>query len=207
VAVEAFYLGKYELTQSQWQTLMGTNPSVHQGKEFADAEKMPVEHVSWQDCQALLRPLNERVPGAGFRLPTEAEWEYACRAGSRPPPEGSALGQFAWFRANSVRQPRGENPSQDPNAWSPRPVGTKKPNPWGLYDMQGNVAEWCSSLYRPYLYDAKDGRESPDGPGLRVVRGGSYADSAEELDPALRHGERPQRRFRWNGVRIARSVP
>jgi formylglycine-generating enzyme required for sulfatase activity len=207
VAIEPFYLGKFELTQAQWQALMGTNPSVHQGKEFADAGRMPVDHVSWQDCQAFLKRLNERVSGGGFRLPTEAEWEYACRAGTSRPPDQSTLGEYAWFRANSLRKPVGENTSQSPDPWAPRPVGTRKPNHWGLHDMQGNVAEWCSSLYRPYLYDPKDGREATDGQGLRVVRGGSYADSAESLDSALRHSERPQRRFRWNGLRLARRVP
>jgi len=86
-------------------------------------------------------------------------------------------------------------------------VGTKQPNRWGLYDMQGNVSEWCSTLYRPYLYDPKDGRESLTEPGLRVLRGGGFADAAESLDPAARHAERPQRRYRWNGLRLARSVP
>ena len=72
--------------------------------------------------------------------------------------------------------------------------------------MQGNVAEWCSSLYRPYLYDPTDGRESPTERGLRVVRGGSYADAADALEPSARHAERPHRRFRWNGLRLARSI-
>jgi formylglycine-generating enzyme required for sulfatase activity len=207
VTIEAFYLGKFELTQAQWQALMGANPSVHQGKAFADAGRMPVEHVSWHDCQALVKRLNERVPGGGFRLPTEAEWEYACRAGADAPPGRLMLGQLAWFRENSSRQPPGGDPSQGPEAWSPRPVGTKKPNAWGLYDMQGNVSEWCSSLDRPYPYDPRDGREALDGPGLRVLRGGNFADAAEGLDPALRHSERPQRRYRWNGVRLARSAP
>ena len=206
VDVEAFYLGKFEMTQAQWKALMSTNPSIHQGKEFPQAGRMPVEHVSWNDCQAMIQRLNERVPGGGFRLPTEAEWEYACRAASDSPLDHRALEQFAWFRGNSLRQPAGKATSQNPDTWAPRPVGTKKPNRWGLYDMQGNVSEWCSSFYRPYLYDAKDGRELLDKAGLRVLRGGHFADSAESLDPALRHPERPHRRYRWNGLRLARSV-
>jgi formylglycine-generating enzyme required for sulfatase activity len=207
VPVEAFYLGRFELTQAQWQALMGSNPSVHQGKAFADAGRMPVEHVSWNDCQVLIKRLNQRVAGGGFRLPTEAEWEYACRAGSDTPPERVLLGQFAWYRENSSRQAPGSSSSQSPDAWAPQPVGTKKPNAWGLYDMQGNVSEWCSSLYHPYLYDAKDGREALDGAGLRVLRGGSFADAADALNPAFRHSERPERRYRWNGLRLARSLP
>jgi formylglycine-generating enzyme required for sulfatase activity len=207
VAIEALYLGKFELTQAQWQALMGANPSLHQGKEFADAAHMPVERVSWDDCQLLVKRLNERVAGGGFRLPNEAEWEYACRAGGAAEPE---LGQRAWFRDNSRRKPAtgpGDNSSQSPDVWAPRRVGLKKPNAWGLYDMQGNVSEWCSSLFRPYLYDARDGREALDASGLRVLRGGSFADAAEGLDPALRHSERSQRRYRWNGLRLARTVP
>jgi formylglycine-generating enzyme required for sulfatase activity len=205
VAVAAFYLGKFELTQAQWQALMGANPSIHQARAFADAASMPVEYVSWNDCQELIKRLNARVPGGGFRLPTEAEWEYACRAGAKEPLQGAALEQSAWFRANSRRPSAGDS-SQSPEAWSPRPVGTKRGNPWGLHDMQGNVSEWCASLYRPYPYDPNDRRESLDAPGMRVVRGGGFADSAEGLDPALRHDDRPQRRYRWNGLRLARGV-
>jgi formylglycine-generating enzyme required for sulfatase activity len=204
VAIEAFYLGQWEVTQAQWKAIMGTNPSVHQGRAFADAEKMPVENISWDDCQAFLKRLNERVPGGGFRLPTEAEWEYACRAGGEGP-DPKRLGEFTWFRENSLRQPSGET-AQKPDAWAPRPVGTKRPNRWGLYDMQGNVSEWCSSLWQPYPFDPRDGRESPDRRGQRVLRGGHFADSVESLDPALRHAERTHRRLRWNGLRLARTV-
>jgi formylglycine-generating enzyme required for sulfatase activity len=150
--------------------------------------------------------LNERASGGGFRLPTEAEWEYACRAGGEGP-DRKQRDQFAWFRENSLRRTSGEQTSTKPDAWAPQPVGTKKPNRWGLYDMQGNVSEWCSSLYQPYLYDARDGRESPNKPGPRVLRGGHFADSAESLSPTLRHSERTQRRLRWNGLRLARTVP
>jgi len=197
--------------------VMGSNPSIHQGPEFADRERMPVENVSWDECQAFVRTLHERLPGGGFRLPTEAEWEYACRAASpRPGVVGQAssltmdlttLVRFAWFRDNSARKTDAGAVSQQADTWAPRPVGTKQPNGWGVYDMQGNVSEWCSTLYRPYLYDPKDGRESLTAPGLRVLRGGGFADSAESLDPAARHAERPQRRYRWNGLRLARSVP
>lgn len=93
------------------------------------------------------------------------------------------------------------------DALAPRPAGTRKPNAWGFVDMQGNVGEWCSSLSRPYLYRPDDGRESLKAPGLRVVRGGNYADSPALLDPAFRHTERPYRRLRFNGLRLARDVP
>ncbi|MCH2210538.1 MAG: SUMF1/EgtB/PvdO family nonheme iron enzyme [Fuerstiella sp.] len=211
VRISPFYLGRYEITQSQWREVMGNNPSVHQGPDFPEADQMPVEHVSWNDCQEFLRRLNSRVSGAGFRLPTEAEWEYACLSGaaatravsdSAGPP-----GRYAWFRSNSKRLSQPDQAFLEIGVYAPRPVGMKQPNAWSFHDMRGNVAEWCSSLFRPYLYDANDGRESMSVEGKRVVRGGGFADSATSLDPARRHSERPHRRFRWNGLRLARDVP
>ncbi|MCC6858686.1 MAG: SUMF1/EgtB/PvdO family nonheme iron enzyme [Bryobacterales bacterium] len=199
VRVEPFYLGKFEVTQAEWKRVMGQNPSAQPG------DALPVERVSWQDCQAFLAKLNEQVPGGGFRLPTEAEWEYACRAG-RAPVEGEALARVAWYRGNSMVAEKAGGEFQQTEAWAPRAVGTREANPWGFHDMQGNVWEWCSSLFRPYVYKAEDGRESPGAAGMRVMRGGGYADAADSLHPAFRHAERPDRRLRWNGLRVARSV-
>ena len=211
VRVDAFYLGRYEVTQGQWQTIMGENPSAHQGDGFPDARRMPVERVSWNDCQEFLRRLNARIAGSQFRLPTEAEWEYACRAGGEEPQGGAdsseIVGRRAWYRANSARVANPDKLFLQIDAYSPRPVGMRQPNVWSFYDMQGNIAEWCSSLLRPYLYDTADGRESVSAKGMRVLRGGGFADGAMSLDPALRHAERPHRRLRWNGLRLARDVP
>ena len=190
VHVEAFYLGKYEVTRAEWKALMGTDPSAQ--KSSADADRLPVDHVSWEDAQAFVSKLNQRVAGGGFRLPTEAEWEYAARAGE--PADAASLERVAWFNA----------PAQ---ASAPHSVGSLQPDKLGLFDMQGNVWEWCSSLYMPYPYDSSDGRESLSAAGLRVLRGGGFADTADLLDPAARHAERPQRRLRSNGLRIARTVP
>jgi formylglycine-generating enzyme required for sulfatase activity len=213
VEVTAFYLGKYELTQAQWKALMGANPSFHQGKKFAGEDRMPVEQVSWDDCQALLQKINARSPVGGFRLPTEAEWEYAARAGSTDPLNATEVLRYAWVRENS------EPPDAPPPVRTglyligagttsvPHPVGTSEPNRWGLYDMLGNVSEWCSSLYEPYPYSASDGRESAAGQGTRVVRGANFADYVENADAAQRHGDRPDHRLRWNGVRLAFSPP
>jgi len=207
VGVDTFYLGVYEVTQAEWQKVMGTNPSAHQGEAFDDSALLPVERVSWEDCQAFIEKLNEQVPDGGFRLPTEAEWEYACRAGAGVSRAPEKLEWRAWHYGNSLRvQPKaGEFPP--PDSFSPRPVGTKAPNAWGLFDMQGNVSEWCSHPLRPYVADSSEGEKSAAPPALRVLRGGGYMDGPEGLHPAMRHGERPYRRLRWNGLRLARSVP
>jgi formylglycine-generating enzyme required for sulfatase activity len=181
VSVAPFYLGRFEITQAEWSKVMGANPSAHQGA-FPNAGSLPVEQVSWEDSQAFIRKLNQTIPGGSFRLPTEAEWEFAARTGESQS-QGAAGGQ------------------------SPRPAGRGGPNRLGLYDMLGNVWEWCSSLSRPYPFDATDGRESPNSAGLRILRGGGFADPFDLHDPALRHAERPDRRFRWNGLRLARDVP
>jgi tetratricopeptide (TPR) repeat protein len=161
VRIAPLYLGKYELTQEQWTKVMGANPSARQGG------RMPVEQVSWEDCRQFIARLNARVRGGGFRLPTEAEWEYA--AGAEAVETDSAL------RA-------------------PRAVGSGQPNKFGFFDMRGNVWEWCSTLFRPYPYDAADGRESAEDAGLRVLRGAGYSDTSW-FDSTSRHSERPQRRL------------
>ena len=207
VRVEAFYLGRFEVTQAEWRAVMGTNPARHQGESFPESGRMPVEQVSWDDCIQFIRRLNGRVTGGGFRLPTEAEWEYACRAGGDQKLRPDEVAESAWYRPHSRRQAEPEGEFFELDAFSPRPVGTRRPNRRGFFDMKGNVGEWCSSLWRPYGYDGRDGRESPVQTGLRVVRGGSFGDSAAGLDPTLRHAERPKRRLRFNGLRLARNVP
>lgn len=128
-----FHLGKFEVTQKQWQAVMGANPSFYQG------ENRPVEQVSWNDCQAFVAKLNETITGFAFRLPTEAEWEYACRAGTTTEyshGDGTAnLAEYAWFTGNAQR--------------TTHPVGELKPNPWGLHDIHGNVWEWVQDWYGP----------------------------------------------------------
>ena len=200
VSIKPFYLGKFEVTQNDWKAVMGTNPSAHN-----TSGKLPVERVSWHDAQEFVRRLNERVAAGEFRLPTEAEWEYAARSGDELF-RRFELDRHAWYRENS-----GESaPDVDfrkVDTYSTHPVGEKEPNRWGFYDMNGNVWEWTSSLLRRYFYDPADDRESPTASGQRVMRGGGYADMADLLHPALRHGERPSRRYRWNGLRVARDIP
>jgi len=191
VRIEPFYLATHELTQQLWSQFIPDNPSPNK------AHNLPVHNISWNDAQQFLTRLNARIPSAGFRLPTEAEWELAGQ-GTTPTSENS------WHRANTAA-PAPQGKFNESNAYSPQPVGTKQPNARGLYDLTGNIAEWCSSLFQPYPYNAKDGRENPQSQGLRTLRGGAYPDSLPDLNPAARHSARPNTRIPWNGLRLART--
>ncbi|MEI8375314.1 MAG: formylglycine-generating enzyme family protein [Planctomycetota bacterium] len=162
-----FYLGKHEVTQEQWKVVKGSNPS------YVNSSTHPVERVSWEDCQRFLDKLNGRQgnPKGKFQLPTEAQWEYACRAGSTKKhcfgDDVSQLGDYAWYDTNSGRRTH--------------PVGRKKPNAFGLYDMHGNVGEWCQDWWHEDYY-AKSPTADPTGPTTgtaHVRRGGSAYLSAE----------------------------
>ena len=203
VRVGAFYLGEFEVTQGEWERVMGSNPSAYQeieGENAGSPDRLPVETVSWDDCQDFVAKLNEAVPGGGFRLPTEAEWEFACRAGGDGASD-DALDEFAWFSKNSRTSAESDEPFKDIRFHAPRPVGTRKPNAWGFYDMQGNVREWCAGEYHEYVTGT-----SPGGEAKRVLRGGGFQESAAFLHPAFRHPERPYRHFRFYGLRVARTV-
>jgi formylglycine-generating enzyme required for sulfatase activity len=153
-----FYLGKFEVTQEEWQTVMGNNPSQFKGA------RRPVETVSWSDCQEFLKKLASKSRKLTFLLPTEAEWEYACRAGSKTEysfgNETKRLREYAWYEGNS------ESKTHD--------VGTKKPNRWKLYDMHGNVAEWCADWYGPYKSATQANPIERLVGSNRVVRGSSW---------------------------------
>jgi len=185
-----FYVGKYLVTQEQWKAVMSDNPSYFPGS------KNPVEHVNWHDCQQFLGKLNEKF-GVGrgkFQLPTEAQWEYACRAGSTWQfsfgDDESRLDEYAWYRENS--------------GGKPHPVGEKKPNAWGLYDMYGNVWEWCADWYDEGYY-AKSPTDDPEGPSMgtaRVNRGGGWRDSAGGCRSAIRSNVPPETRNSGLGFRV-----
>ncbi len=129
----AYYIGKYEVTQREWTDVMGTNPSVFQGRRVVDdATRHPVDSVTWEDAQRFIVKLNQMEQTTGYRLPTEFEWEYAARAGARADPSWDEIRELAW--------------EQDIEHASTHLVGTKKPNAWGLYDMLGNVWEWVGGL-------------------------------------------------------------
>ena len=196
VSVQPFYLARTELTQSAWAAVVKENPSARRGDD------LPVNNVSWKDAEQWIDHLNKRVPGGSFRLPTEVEWEFAARSGSTQ----REISLRAWFKANSTPKAASGDFRQI-DEYAPQPVGTREADSRGIYDLAGNVWEWCSTLMRPYPYDARDGRESPDADGMRVLRGGGFADSVEYLSPTFRHAERPDRRLLFNGIRIARTVP
>ena len=185
---KAFFLGRREVTQEQWQAIMGAAP------RGATGPKHPVTHVSWDDCQAFLTEFNKRVRGPKYRLPTEAEWEYACRAGTTTTcsfgDDAAQAAAYAWCRHNA--------------GGAPHRVGAKKPNPWGLFDMHGNVWEWCRDWYGPYR---AANQVDPSGPARgeqRVLRGGSWANSAAVCSSACRYRALPGSRSPTYGFRIAR---
>ena len=184
---QPFYLGKYEVTQAQWEAVMGSNPSESKGIY------LPVECVSWEDCQNFIKKLNCKGVGT-FRLPTEAEWEYACRAGTTGDHAGK-IDEMAWYgKMNEFRK---------------QPVGMKKANPWGLYDMHGNVFEWCQDWYGDYSQDKQtDPKGATDGAG-RVIRGGSLYYDADDCRSAYRYPfpVSPLHRDILLGFRLVREVP
>ncbi|MBF0186774.1 MAG: formylglycine-generating enzyme family protein [Magnetococcales bacterium] len=188
---QPFYMGKYEVTQQQWIAVMGDNPSKYKGKD------RPVEQVNWRDVKKFIRKLNKSEGGKRYRLPTEAEWEYACRAGSTTTysfgDSPRKIGEYAWFDDNSDDETH--------------PVGQKKPNAWGLYDMHGNVWEWVADWYDKSFY-ASSPREDPEGPedgNSRVARGGGFDHSEQYLRSAERGvWFQDDRRFRL-GFRLVRD--
>ncbi|MCR9099202.1 MAG: formylglycine-generating enzyme family protein [bacterium] len=184
---EDYYLGQYEVTQAEWEAIMGYNPST-----FRHPDR-PVEMVSWNDAQVFIQKLN--VMGKGtFRLPTEAEWERACKLGGYTfrDEEGRIvpwqLRQYAWFHSQSEGRSH--------------PVGRKKPGAFQLYDMMGNVWEWCSDWYGPYRDSAQTDPTGPDTGEIKVYRGGSWFNEPAALRPANRHRHPVDVRFTNAGLRL-----
>jgi formylglycine-generating enzyme required for sulfatase activity len=197
-----FYLGVTEITQAQYQKVMGENPSYFQGDEIqGESSNHPVEQVSWEDavefCKKLSALPEERKAGRVYRLPSEAEWEYACRAESKSAysfgDERDSLDDYAWHYKN------GDVKSH--------PVGQKKPNAWGLYDMHGNVWEFCSDWYGEYPKGAISDSDGPREGSGRVVRGGSWGGGTASCRSANRGGSDPSDRGGHGGFRVALSFP
>jgi formylglycine-generating enzyme required for sulfatase activity len=184
-----FYIGKFEVTQAQYESIMGTNPSKFKGDD------LPVDSITWGEAIEFCRKMSE-LTGHKYRLPTEAEWEYACRASTKTTFFwGNDFDEsYGWYRKNS--------------GGTSHPVGEKSPNAWGLYDMCGNIEEWCVDWYKK-SYKNKEHEIDPQGPSsgtLRVRRGGCWQHSI----PCLRSGNRfyfdPDERSNQIGFRIVREV-
>jgi formylglycine-generating enzyme required for sulfatase activity len=202
VELDGFWMGKYEVTQEQYEVVMGRNLSTFKGA------KNPVEQITWNDATEFCRKLGggaSSPPLRGqdgptprvFRLPTEAEWEYACRAGSTTRfcfgDFDNDLGDYAWYGGNSGNQTH--------------PVGKKKPNAWALYDMHGNVWEWCGDWYGRRYYAESDGK-NPLGPSsgeYRVLRGGMWILGPDDCRSACRVGLSPSVANIYRGFRVVCS--
>ena len=194
VCVSDFNLGKYKVTQRQWEKIMGNNPSGN--KECGP--NCPVENVSWNVVQEFIKKLNTKS-GKQFRLPTEAEWEYAARSGGKKEKwagisDETALAEYAWYDKDG--------------ASSPRPVGLKKANGLGLYDMSGNVWEWCQDWYNEGYYAAspKNNPPGPDTGSTRVLRGRIYNYDSRLTTVTFRASDDPAVDDSNNGFRLVLSA-
>ena len=182
---EGFWLGKFELTQAQWTAVMGTHPW-RDLPSARDAPDYPAVFLTWDDAQSFVQTVNRAIGDSLYRLPTEAEWEYACRAGTQTRwshgDRETTLDDYAWFEKNAW----------DQNERYAHPVGRLLPNPWGLYDMHGNAEEWVQDFYSATYYDESP-EHDPPGPDRgreRVLRGGNYADPAEWVRSSHRNKAR-----------------
>ena len=190
VTLSSYLIGKHEVTQGLWEEVMGDNPSKNkQGGDY------PVEMVSWYDCQEFIKKLNART-GMEFRLPTEAEWEYAARGGNRSKGYKYAgsnnLNKAGWYRSNSGNYPH--------------PVGRKKPNELDLYDMSGNVLEWCGDWYGDYMDEAQTNPTGSQSGRFRVLRGGSFWCRARDCRMSSRSFSGPGYIFGSGGLRLVMSL-
>jgi formylglycine-generating enzyme required for sulfatase activity len=186
VLTRGFRVASTEVTQRQWLALMGTTPSPQRGDD------LPVTSVSWKDAQEFCLRLSQKER-ARYRLPTEAEWEYACRAGGAPADAPAELDAVAWSAGNSDG--------------TTHPVGLKRPNAWGLHDVLGNVAEWTLDAYAPYPRVERE--TDPTGPGvgsMRVVRGGAWRSFPPALRCAARAGMPESYQLPHVGLRVVLEV-
>jgi formylglycine-generating enzyme required for sulfatase activity len=193
---QSFALGKTEVTQGQWKAIMGNNPS-----RFANSgDNLPVERVSWNDAQEYIHKLNSKT-GKAYRLPSEAEWEFACRSGSAQEYCGNDnIDTVAWFR--NPDDPKGNGGIKT------HPVATKNANALGIYDMSGNVWEWVEDSYHANYIGAPTDGTAWSGDGVRrVLRGGSWDFTPLNLRSTNRSGEDPATRDSDIGFRIAKTVP
>ena len=201
VTLSTFSIGETEVTQALWQAVMGKNPS-----KFKDNPEKPVECVSWDDCQEFIKKLNS-LTGKSFRLPTEAEWEYAARGGSKSRKTkysgGSDIGSVAWYDKNAYYVGKDGKRDESSPSYGTHPVKVKSPNELGLYDMSGNVYEWCADWYGSYGSSAQSNPKGPSTGSHRVNRGGGWYDSARYCRVSNRYSSTPDFRGSFLGLRLA----
>ena len=247
-----YYLGVFEVTQAQYKKVMGKNPSYFQGNNvaeripalihpetgrtiaeekiiFVNTDNYPVEFATWREavefCKRLSELQEEKAAKRVYRLPTEVEWEYACRAGTKTAysfgADRNALKDFDWFGENSAGKIINcyriwEKSSKNldvyiekllENGCKTHPVGTKKANPWGLYDMHGNVSEWCSDFYGEYPRQSITDPSEPKMIWTRVLRGGCWSNMAADCRSAFRYWDHPLECRSDLGFRVALTVP
>ncbi|WP_292469510.1 formylglycine-generating enzyme family protein [Methanolobus sp.] len=188
---DEFYIGVYEVTQKQWEAVMGDNPSNFVGDD------LPVERVSWADVNIFVDKLNEMENTDSYRLPTEAEWEYVAKAGTETAfsygDDESMLADYGWYDDNSEDKTR--------------PVGMKQANPWGLYDIHGNVAEWVLDEYHSnYQKAPTDGSEWTNGVNRRVFRGGSWDNAESNCRSSHRDSIGEGSRTNYIGFRLIKEI-
>ncbi len=183
---KSYYMGKHEVTQEQWEAVMGKNPSSTKGA------KLPVTNVSWEDCQEFIKKLNARTDG-GYRLPTEAEWEYVCRAGTTT----------AYSFGDKIT-PKDAN-YLDSKIDKPVAVGSYEPNAFGLYDMHGNVWEWCEDWGGEYPFAEETDPQGPAKGEYRVLRGGDFNNNELGARSSIRNNDLSTNRASSYGFRLART--
>ena len=183
-----FYMGKFEVTQEQWESVMGNNPSETKGV------KLPVTDVSWEDCQDFIKKLNTKTDG-GYRLPTEAEWEYACRAGTTT--------KYSFGDKITRKDANYRNLTVETN---PVAVGSYKPNAFGLYDMHGNASEWCEDWHGNYPSESVTDPKGSESGECRVVRGGCWWRPGSFVRSSFRDRLQPSSQFLGFGFRLARMA-
>jgi len=181
---KAFEICATEVTQAQWQMIMDNNPSSFKGA------KLPVENVSWEETQQFIELINMLSPSYNYRLPTEAEWEYAAKAGSNDDYAGD-LEKLAWYEANS--------------GGKTHPVGRKQPNAWGLYDVHGNVQEWCQDWYDTYSSETVTDPPGPESGSEKVIKGGGWHSLAASCRCASRVIGLPINHYFYVGFRLVRT--
>ena len=196
--LRGFYLGKVEITQAQWKSVMGARPWTEK-RSVPEDPNYPAVVISWHEVQAFIAKLNQAERLEVYRLPTEAEWEYSCRAGTTARwsfgDDQSRLGEYAWYCVNA----------RDVGEHYAHAVGTKFPNPWGLYDMHGNVSEWCQDWYGPYSSSRQGNPTGPVSGSYRVVRGGDFCGSIRSVRSAARTYHLSDYRSIYVGARLVRQ--